>query len=140
MEALLEKLIHVYRREIRIYREIRELVERQREEILSGASYAQINESLRAKRDLLVEIEELEEDIRNEKELWQRRNRSHDGESAATLMVLLAVVTEAVEGILEAERENELLLTTRRRNGLRPVIGSAKAKRSYQIQESAEGS
>ncbi|MBC8367911.1 hypothetical protein H8E52_10910 [bacterium] len=140
MEALLEKLIHVYRREIRLYREIHELVNRQRQEILSGASYGQINESLRAKRDLLVDIEELELGIRNEKELWQRRNRSHDGESAATLMVLLAVVTEAVEGILEAERENELLLTTRRRNGIRPVIGSAKAKQSYQVQEIVEGS
>jgi hypothetical protein len=140
MEALLDKLIHIYRREIRIYREILSLVKRQKQEILSGASYAEINESLRGKRDLLLDIEKLEEGMRNEKELWQRRNRSHDGESAATLMVLLAVVTEAVEGILEAERENELLLTTRRRNGLRPVIGSAKALRRYQVQESVEGS
>jgi len=140
MEALLEKLIRVYRREIRIYREIQELVVRQKEAILSGASYGEVNESLRAKRDLLLEIEKLESEIRNEKELWQRRNRSHDGDSAATLMVLLAVVTESVEGILEAERENELLLTTRRRRGLKPAIGSERARRRYQVHESVEGS
>jgi len=140
VEALLGKLIHVYRREIRIYREILDLVKQQREEILSGASYAEINESLRGKRDLLVEIEKLEEGIRNERELWQRRNRSHDGDSAATLMVLLAVVTEAVEGILDAERENEMLLTTRRRNGLKPVTSRASATSRYRIQESVEGS
>jgi len=140
MEALLEKLVRVYRREIRIYREIRLLVEQQKQAILSGASYAEVNESLRAKRELLLEIEEMESEIRREKELWQRRNRAQDGESAATLMVLLALVTEAVEGILETERENEVLLTTRRRRGLKPAIGADAARRRYRVQESMEGS
>lgn len=140
MEALLDKLIRVYRREIRLYGEIRRLVDQQREAILSEASYAEVNESLRAKRELLVEIEELEAGIRGEKELWQRRNRARDGESAATLMLLLALVTESVEGIIEAERENEVLLTTRRRRGLGPAIGAELARRRYRVQESMEGS
>ena len=135
METLLQKLIQVYRKEVRLYREILILVRTQREEILSGASFAEINEGLRRKRELLLEIEELETGIRREKDLWQRRHRALDGEAAANLMVLLAVVTEAVEEILGLEKENEILLTTRRRHGLRPVTSVESASRSYRKQE-----
>jgi len=138
MEALLQKLIQVYRKEIRLYREILLLVRSQREEILSGASYAEINEGLRRKRELLLEVEELEKGIREEKDLWQRRQRQLDGEAAANLMVLLADLTEAVEEILTMERENEVLLTTRRRHGLRPVTSAGRAERSYRQQEQVE--
>ena len=138
METLLQKLIQVYRKEVRLYREILILVRSQREEILSGASFAEINEGLRRKRELLLEIEELEAGIRREKDLWQRRHRAMDGEAAANLMVLLAVVTEAVEEILGLEKENEILLTTRRRHGLRPATSIERAQRSYRKQEIME--
>ena len=131
MEETLRRLIDVYRRELELYREIRVRVARQRELIESGCAYSEINTELASKRELLMEIEALEQGIGADRELWRRHRRHLDGRSAKVLMELLAAVTGAVEEIISEERENEILLTSRRRHGLRPVTNAKRAAASY---------
>ncbi len=131
MEESLRRLIDVYRRELALYREIREHVARQRELIESGCAYSEINMELSLKRDLLMTIEGLEQGIRDDRELWRLHRHRLDGRSAKVLMELLAEVTGLVEVILNEERENEVLLTSRRRHGLRPVANARRAAASY---------
>ncbi len=131
MESTLRRLIEVYRREQRLYGEIREHVSRQRELIEAGASYGEINKELARKRDLLGEIEELERGIEADRALWRRRRHGLDGGQAAELMAILAEVTRLVEDIIGRERENEVLLTSRRRRSAKPVVSVRGATMRY---------
>ncbi|MDP6418812.1 MAG: hypothetical protein QF492_03810 [Candidatus Krumholzibacteria bacterium] len=135
MRNPLETLTDVYRKEGILYRRILDEVREQGEEIRSGASYRDINEGLRRKRDLLKEVELLESGIREERKLWNRRKKFFSTEDAGKLMTLLEEVTLAIEEILEAERENEIHLTTRRRKSV-PVIASADKVRNQYRKES----
>jgi hypothetical protein len=132
MQANLDRLIDVYRQERDLYRQILERVHSQRRLIESGASYGDINTELGRKRDLLQDVEALEAGIREDRELWRRRRQELDGDAARRLMTLLAEVTVLVEEIRERERENEVLLTGRRRRGARPIKGAREAAASYQ--------
>ncbi|MBN2169887.1 MAG: hypothetical protein JW819_01045 [Candidatus Krumholzibacteriota bacterium] len=138
MQATLQRLIDVYRREREIYGRIRAEVSQHRQLIEAGRPYREINEALTAKRDLLGEIERLEAGVRREQELWRRHRHALDGREATTLMRLLAEVTALVEEILAAERENEVLLTSRRRLGPRPVVSRERALATYRFQSGAE--
>jgi len=138
MQATMQRLIDVYRREREIYGRIRDEVAGHRQLIEAGRPYREINEALAAKRDLLAEIERLETGVRREQELWRRHRHALDGRDATALMRLLAEVTTLVEEILAAERENEILLTSRRRLGPRPVVSRDRALASYRTHSGAE--
>ncbi len=138
MEESLRRLIEVYQRELALYGEIRQHVMRQRELIESGCAYSEINAELTRKRDLLMAIEDLEQGIRRDRELWRMHRHRLDGRSAKILMELLAEVTRLVEEIMGEERENEILLTSRRRHGLRPVMNARRAAASYRSHSRAE--
>ncbi len=138
MEETLRRLIEVYQCELALYREIRERVTRQRELIEAGCAYSEINAELARKRDLLMEVESLEQGIRRDRELWRVNRHRLDGRSAKILMELLAEVTALVEEILAEERENEVMLTSRRRHGLRPVMSARRAAASYRSQSRLE--
>lgn len=138
MQALIEKLIRVYQRERELYREILHRVRCQRALIDDGRSYPEINEELKAKRDLLLDIDSLEASIREERQIWQSRQRGFDGEQARQLMALLTEVTELVEQILNMERENEVLLSSRRVRGVKPVVRQTDAVASYRANKLME--
>jgi len=137
MESILLKLVAVYGKERSLYARILERVHRQRDLIASGASYAEINAELARKRDLLLEVEALEDGVQRERALWKSRRQELDGLEAQRLIALLADVTDLVETIITRERENEILLTSRRRNGPRPVVSEREAVASYQAQNGA---
>lgn len=131
MEDALRRLIDVYWRERELYRQVRGHVARQRELIEAGRSYAEINAELTRKRDLLEEIATLEGSVLADRELWQRRRHRLDGSLARSLMTLLAEVTGLVETLLEEERQNEILLTSRRRHGVSTAVNARHAAASY---------
>ncbi len=138
MEESLRRLIDVYRRELELYREVRRHVATQRELIESGCAYSEINTELSRKRELLMKVEGLEQGVRDDRELWRLNRHRLDGRSAKILMELLAEVTGLVELILNEERENEVLLTSRRRHGLRPVVNVHRAAASYRSHSQSE--
>lgn len=138
MEGTLRRLIEVYWRELALYREVREHVARQRELIEAGCSYSEINVELSRKRDLLMAIDGLEAGIRGERELWRRHRHRLDSGLATTLMSLLAEVTALVETILAEERQNEILLTSRRRHGLQAPVDAKRAAASYRSHSRSE--
>ncbi len=131
MEGTLRRLIDVYWRELALYRQVREHVARQRELIEAGCSYSEINAELSRKRELLMAVESLEASIRDERELWRRHRHRLDSGLATTLMALLVEVTSLVETILAEERQNEILLTSRRRHGLQAPVDARRAAASY---------
>jgi hypothetical protein len=131
MESVLRRLIDVYIEERDLYGRIRDHVLRQRTLIEQRATYAEINEELVIKRDLLLRIEKLEGQIRQERSVWQRRKHELDGGLAGRLMLLLAEVSQLVEEIITMERENEILLTSRRRNLSRPTANQEEVARNY---------
>lgn len=136
MESTLRRLIEVYQRERVLYGEILDRVHRQRELISAEASYAEINSELARKRELLLEIESLEAGIQQDRVVWQRRRHELDGKQAKSLIGLLSDVTGLVETIISRERENEVLLTSRRRSGPRAPVNQREAAERYQAQNS----
>ncbi len=131
MESVLRRLIDVYQEERELYHQIRDHVQRQRKLIEERASYAEINKELLRKRNLLLDIESFEKQIRGERSLWQQRKHELDGALAGRLMSLLAEVSNLVEEIIALERENEILLTSRRRGLSRPVVDQREAAVTY---------
>jgi hypothetical protein len=138
MEATMRRLCDVYRQERESYYEILDHVQKQRTLIESGASYAEINRELALKRDILIEIEHLEKGIHTDRELWRRHKHTLDSAMTETLMGLLTDVSSLVEVILERERENEVLLTSRRRNRVRTGVGIRNAAAAYRTQSLVE--
>ena len=131
MESVLRRLIDVYLDERDLYARIRRHVQTQRDLIEARAGYGEINEQLVIKRDLLLEIEGLEGRIRDERSIWQQRKHELDGALAGSLMHLLADISQLVEEIISMERENEILLTSRRRSLSRPTKCIREAAASY---------
>jgi len=139
MEGTLRRLLDVYWQERTLYGQVREHVARQRELIESGCTYSEINAELSRKRELLMEIESLEAGVRADRELWRRHRHQLDSELARTLLALLGEVTALVETILEEERQNEILLTSRRRHGLSAPVAVKQAAASYRSHSRGEG-
>jgi hypothetical protein len=138
VESVLRRLSEVYRHEYRVYGRILEHVRRQRELIDRGAPYAEIGAELARKRELLQEIEGIEDGIADERARWRSRRQDMDGASAKELMGLLAGVAELVERIIDAERENEVLLTSQRRRGPRPLVSVRGAAARYRCASTVE--
>ncbi|MCP4548740.1 MAG: hypothetical protein GY835_19960 [bacterium] len=138
MQATLQRLIDVYRRELELYDEIRNRVFSQRRLIESDAGYKEINVELQAKHNLLVEIEVMESRIRVDRQIWTQRKHTLDSIEAKTLMNLLAEVSRLVEEIMTYERENEVLLTSRRRFSRRAAMSVKGAATEYRRQSLVE--
>lgn len=107
---LLERLLHLYAEERRIYSEVLSLSRRQGEVVRQGEGIHKMNQILVAKQKHLDEITRLEEADRTARNAWREHRERWSGTASARLHTAIQEVGSLIEEILLSEEENDRLL------------------------------
>lgn len=103
-------LTETYRGNLARYREIERLSREERRRLREGRPIADVNEVLRAKRDILREIRAEEERVTGAREWWKKARRSLPPGSGRELLSLLDAISRTIEDAVALEAECRALL------------------------------
>lgn len=109
-ERRIALLTETYRGNLARYREIERLAREERRRLREGRPVAEVNEVLRAKRDILREIRAEEERVTGAREWWKKARRSLPPGSGRELLSLLDAISRTIEGTVALEAECRALL------------------------------